>query len=237
MTKPIFKNVKIPFSGFYESAHDSEIDHALESYFDKEGDGKQAVPENLYWSFDHFGDIHREYAELYAKHFGYYFEEATGIKFPLVLEALKSPREYNFETDRIFCDVRLSVLKAIYAYCDKDILRQRIAECFTSRSGFMSFYSNDLDTWTVKPLKDWDHNELGTLIEAALITSGCGTGVNPTFNSWDVMEDAICNGKIDEIVYPYLAQWEKENPTGATRVKTFFSITDDEWDDTSKTRG
>ena len=35
----------------------------------------------------------------------------------------------------------------------------KIKELFTSRSGFISFYSNDVEDYK-KPLADYDHNEL-----------------------------------------------------------------------------
>lgn len=172
MTKPILKNVKIPFSGFYESTHDEEIDRAINSYFDRKGDGDEGhTPENFYRSFDHHGDIRREYVALYVKHFAAYFEAETDVKLPCVFEALTSPREYNFETDRIFCDVPLAALENIYLYCDKDVLRAHIEDRCTSRSGFHSFYANTLDAWQRKPFADWDHNELGILIQAALLTA------------------------------------------------------------------
>lgn len=34
----------------------------------------------------------------------------------------------------------------------------------TSYDGFHSFYTNDLSEWLDKPLEDWDHNELHSLL-------------------------------------------------------------------------
>jgi len=47
-----------------------------------------------------------------------------------------------------------------------------IAERFTSCSGFISFYSRHLADWLEKPIVDWDHNELGTLLIAAMRAAG-----------------------------------------------------------------
>ena len=46
-------------------------------------------------------------------------------------------------------------------------LRHAIKERFTSRSGFISSYPNNLEAWNSDPLT-WDHNELGTLLVALL---------------------------------------------------------------------
>lgn len=41
-----------------------------------------------------------------------------------------------------------------------------IKKRFTSYDGFISFYSNRIEDWLDKPLTEWDHNELGTLLYA-----------------------------------------------------------------------
>lgn len=91
--------------------------------------------------------------------------------FPLDMEyeSIASPREYNFETDRLFVEIPYDQLRRMYIHVQKhcrstfeSIMRKR----FTSRDGFISFYSNDIDEWTLKPLKEYDHNELGTVLSA-----------------------------------------------------------------------
>lgn len=237
MSKPIVKNVKIPFSGFYESDHAHEIEHEIEMYFDREGGGRDHTPENFWYSFNKMRSIESEYAALYVRMFRAYFEDETGIELPLQFELMTSPREYNFETDRIFCDVKLSALRRVYQYVDKNILAAQIKERCTSYDGFISFYSNDAGEWVSKPLAEWDHNELGILIEAALITGWKEAGHEPRRGwEWDVMEYATGDGLISDIVYPYLDTWCKENPLelDGGRVKAHFDIPDSEWDELSE---
>lgn len=90
-------------------------------------------------------------------------------------EEMTSPREYNFGTDRLFMQVPLVIMRQLFkrsAANEHSTLRTCIEERFTSRSGFSSFYTTDLDSWLAKPLAQWDHNELGTLLIAALEDAG-----------------------------------------------------------------
>jgi hypothetical protein len=89
----------------------------------------------------------------------------------LRFEEMTSPREYNFETDRIFAEIPLAVARHMFAKSKEDkhaTLAAVICRRFTSRSGFISFYANDVESWLATPLSDWDHNELGTLLLACL---------------------------------------------------------------------
>lgn len=229
MTKPKTLNATIPFSGFYASMHSDNIDRAINSYFDKEGTGEEGLePENFYFSFNHYDDIHEAYAKKYVECFADWFEGETGVELPLTFETMKSPREYNFTTDRIFCDIPLSAIRKIRAYVPDDVLRKRVSDRFTSRDGFLSFYSKDLDDWQETPLSGWDHNQIGTLIEAALIV-----GSDSEEYGWEysIMESALYNGRIDEIVYGYCAQWERENPleAHAEAVQRAFDLSADDW--------
>ena len=90
-------------------------------------------------------------------------------------EEMTSPREYNFTTDRLFASVPLYLMQRLFKL-SRDVghvtLEGIIGERFTSRSGFISHYSNRLAAWVGKPLTDWDYNELGTLLLAAFELKG-----------------------------------------------------------------
>lgn len=88
----------------------------------------------------------------------------TGIV--LAYESMESPREYNFSTDALF--VTINDTEKLASLVDPARFEACIKEHFTSRPGFHSFYSNDIETWRAKPFADWDHNELGTLLTAYL---------------------------------------------------------------------
>jgi hypothetical protein len=151
-------STSIPFSGFYNSFHDAELDSALEQTFsDNIGEPRDALVQKAFDLVD-WRKAHTEYAKQYAECFAIEY----GLK-TLKFEELSSPREYNFTTDRIFCEIALSEVKAIFKAVDKEALKQALKDNFTSYDGFISYYSNDLEDWP-EDLEEWDHNQVGILI-------------------------------------------------------------------------
>lgn len=99
-----------------------------------------------------------------------YRRATVGMRF----EAVISPREYNFTTDRLFVDLPVSFMRSLYAELkrDKKTLAETIKARHSSQDGFISFYANDLDSWLGKPFEDFDYNELGTILVAAMALRG-----------------------------------------------------------------
>lgn len=186
-------NVTIPFSGFYESLHDSELDTTLERMFsDDNGDAIDGLVSRAYDAVQ-WRAVHTAYAKSYAERFAHEFEIA-GLAF----ESLQSPREYNFTTDRIFVDVPADEMARILSVTPRERLDAVAAEMFTSRSGFMSFYSPDVDDWGDS--SDWDHNQWGAVLRAYVLHMRDGE----EFDSWaeySLMEDDFCNGACDEWMF------------------------------------
>lgn len=180
MTKPRCVSINIPFDGFYESLYSHEIDRYTEQRGeDVHSREMEALPEELRVSADEFEsalndalDYHKacvNIAKSYVEGFERVWSDSIGVKLRLGFEEMTSPREYNFTTDRIFCDVPVSVVRKLFAIsrADKhDALARVIKRRFTSCDGFISSYHNDLDSWLARPLASWDHNELGTLLIA-----------------------------------------------------------------------
>ena len=88
-----------------------------------------------------------------------YRQDTCKIQF----EEMTSPREYNFETDRLFVTMPLYILAKIRKAVGETSLAAAFKERFTSRSGFSSFYAPSIPD---KPLSEWDHNEAGTILRA-----------------------------------------------------------------------
>ena len=178
----------IPFSGCYESLHDSEIDRAVESAFqDDTGEVSDHGLEllNKLWGEINVHPVRRAYAAAYAGKFAEEFK-IDG----LIFETMVSPREYNFTTDRIFCLMPLDTAERLYAGVNKSDFREHVKRRFTSRDGFASFYSGNLDEWPVE-LSEWDHNQIGALLEFL---------AGEDFDQWTehaLCEDFSCNGLID----------------------------------------
>lgn len=142
----------------YRAAHESIAEDYAATFDawagDKLGMTRKAKRTRHIWHGDGFTTVRETYDA-----------DSIGLKF----ESLQSPREYNFTTDRIFCHVPLKTVRAMFkasAAEDHKRLCARIAERFTSYDGFHSFYRTELNAWLSKPVRDWDHNEVATLLEA-----------------------------------------------------------------------
>lgn len=180
----------IPFSGFYNSLHEHELDIALSRVFeDDSGDRNDAL---FYKAQDaiNWGDVYRAYAAMYAERFC----EKLGI-VGAAFESMQSPREYNFATDRIFCNIPMSELARIREETPANVLTEVAREMFESRSGFISFYDHDVSTWG--PLESWDHNQCFALVSAYTLHASDGEELDETA----LMEDDICNGRIENILF------------------------------------
>ncbi len=155
------KLIRIPFSGFYETHHGNSMDNELEGTL-SEYEGKATADEieqlQSYWYEINWGDYFKQYAENYA----YCFSEIFDVK--LDFQFLESPKFYNFETDKIFCNIEFSEIERIYKESDKKVFAEIAAKQLTSRSGFISFYNPGVETWG--DLKDYDHNQLYILLQA-----------------------------------------------------------------------
>lgn len=180
----------IPFSGFYHSLHDSSLDDALDQMFSDHATGCTVNHKLRDRAFEacQWGLVHANYAGAYAKAL------AAEFKIALTFEALKSPREYNFETDRIFCEIGLDEVKRLRAETSEKPFRDLARARFTSRSGFISFYSPDVDEWGA--IETWDLNQVGTLLEA-YIEEQHGDRFDQQAEL-DLMESAMANGRLDE---------------------------------------
>lgn len=167
--------ILVPFSGFYESVHGAVMDTAEEmdaehfaskdndSYPEAVGMDESDIATILYQMAD-YKKGHLHYAESYVKAFVGYVKQETGVDLGLEFESLDSPREYNFTTDRIFAQIPVSILEELRAKVTLGNFAEVIKERHESRSGFCSFYTTDIEEWSKKPVTEYDHNELETLL-------------------------------------------------------------------------
>ena len=163
--------INVPFQGFYYSLYDQAVD----AEFDQTVDG---IVEDAGLDASDIGDALRrhcrfnvaytEIAKKYLDAVNTVITEEIGFNPEIEWEEMTSPKEYNFETDRIFGKITGAKLKELLKACDKAELDAIIHDRFTSRSGFMSFYPNSLAEWTKKPISAWDHNQLGTVLLCVL---------------------------------------------------------------------
>lgn len=150
----------IPFAGFYNSIHSSNIDDAENQLFTdydtgiQNNDGLQAQ----FFDKCDYSQVFKKYAAAYADKF------ADDFKIPsLKFVELDSPREYNFSTDQIVCSISRADLRAIYKATDREKLTTHVKQECTSRSGFISFYDPDLKTWGY--VDKWEQPQIKLLLD------------------------------------------------------------------------
>ena len=163
----------IPFDGFYNSYFSSDIEHQIGQQIEWDADiydlneDEEQILWNNYLSVNRssfYNEIAEHYTDLYIDALN---ERLEGFTLKAKFNLLTSPKEYNFETDRIFIDIErdhaIDFIKYIIKNHKKE-LENKIKDRFTSRSGFWSHYKNGLDLWT-KDYSEWDHNQIGTCFE------------------------------------------------------------------------
>jgi hypothetical protein len=157
--KPSKFSAAIPFAGFYESWHDDNIDRCEEQMFwDDNGDVLSQRLIEMFAENLNYEIVRQKYARQYVA----VLSHAIGI--PMHYEEMVSPREYNFMTDRLFAFIERSNLAKMLRAVRGKWLNQKITDCFTSRSGFISRYPNHIGDWP--RIAEWDYNHVGTVLSA-----------------------------------------------------------------------
>lgn len=214
--------VNLPFfPGFYESMLSGAIDSAEEREAEYSAEKEESEsyypetyqPEPMRLSESDYGEIlidcmdygaaYRAMAADYAAAFDQWAaDNLNTAPGSFIFESMDSPREYNFTTDRIYVTVPFTVMEALFNRIDREKLADTISKRHSSRDGFISFYNNDLESWLEKPLDDYDHNEYGTLLVAAMAA---------VIDSKSDFNWQLCEG-IFETDYEYVDQhcdWQK----------------------------
>lgn len=159
----------IPFAGFYYSLYDVKLDAAMSSQVDNfaseyDLDKEQASEySEILFRYTDWRQAQEVIAKHYVNAFNNCFKEWTKVDLKADFKNMISPREYNFETDRIFVMIDEAAILALYDKVGEATLRLMIRKRFTSRSGFISFYPNELDDWPGNVL-EWDVNQVCTLL-------------------------------------------------------------------------
>lgn len=185
------------FPGFYESslsqAIDSDMESFIENYEQEYPEPLRADLSRVLWdgNFLSYAIAQEHIAESWLADFDSYAGselnmtrniwihswadghkkrrkvDSIGLRFA----EIDSPNFYNFSTDRLICNISLTTLRRLFALSRAEghaRFKAEVRRRFTSRDGFISFYSNRLADWLEKPLADYDHNEAGALLAALL---------------------------------------------------------------------
>lgn len=140
------KTIRIPFHGFYESVHDEpfdrfielEADHLSEEFSCGPMDAGDALLKCIDWKGAREG-----YAENYAVAFlGEILGDPTALNV-----TLRSPREYNFSTDTLDVVIPMKVWKEMVSKVNMDDVQTLANRMLEPRSGFVPFYSQNMEEW------------------------------------------------------------------------------------------
>ena len=163
----------IPFCGFYESFISDDIDYQIGQQIEWDSDiydlneSEQQILWDSYLSVNRsyfYNQIAEDYTNFYIDALN---ERLEGFTLKATYKCFESPREYNFETDKIFIEIEENHAADFIEHIVKNYkkeLESKIEDRFKSRSGFISFYKNSIDLWT-KDFKEWDCNMIGTCFE------------------------------------------------------------------------
>ena len=242
-------------SGEIDHCEESEIEHIYEVQAESWPSPlhlSESDIAEIWWRAMNYSVAHEHMARAYLESFDAWAGEALGETRPawrsrydyethittreryradscgMTWSLMTSPHEYNFETDRLFVNVSMAFIKRLWRMSrddSHDTLARVIKDRFTSYDGFMSHYSNRLTDWTDKPLKEWDHNELGTLLIACLDLSNADdeslmwdtlegeAGYNAVSEGmmWDQLESDMTEKRAE-----LLAEWLESDPTSAS---------------------
>ena len=145
------------FTGFYstlfEDIIDSEVDYILE--------GEETyTTDNVEFDYKTFkDDISKQCVGVFEDA----FNRDMHVKLSVSFESLFSPKFYNFENDSINVAISLSrndfnaIISAIKE--NKTEISEQLKEKYSSRDGFSSFHSTDLDEWIEDLTLEFENEE------------------------------------------------------------------------------
>lgn len=169
--KTKYYTTRLQFEGFYESNY-----YHSDMEYDYNNLMEDSMPKGKHYELTKFDDYQkalcREWIEL-VKH---QLESATGNVIKNISTRkfeLDSPKEYNFETDKLIVNVEFR-LRALEHWCLKDKpekFNEYLKQNYPSYDGFISFTPNSIDDFKEKYFKEYktfEERERNNLINIML---------------------------------------------------------------------
>jgi len=179
------------FPGFYNSIIDTDFDMTLENINQDRQDND--LMDKIY--FDDIEYDFKKYMESVSKDWTSVVEsklKELGLIKSIKFESISSPREYNFSTDSVNCTIEYYPAKLMkFIKTNREAIEKYIHDKHTSRDGFISFQSNDLDEWIedLNKFKNPDSYKTGAILEACLLTQYDMRWGNATIEIYEDMPD------------------------------------------------
>jgi len=175
--------VNLPtFNGFYGSIFDSMIDHCIEyecesirEHFIESGIEESIMDkidiESEALSYIKIDKLYNLIGDLYCEHFDNIMQDHFSTIKTVFLK-IDSPKYYNFSNDKIVANIGISESDISelcnYILENADKFESFLKDHFTSRSGFISFYSNKFEDWN-EITKSFTHFEDNVYFEYSLL--------------------------------------------------------------------
>lgn len=222
LTKTIIELLPNDFEGFYDSNLSALVDGEEESEIEYR---KECLMEehNLSWDQVNEIDFWRYINTEYSKAYNLISEEYMEKFFDLIKEyelkdmpfnmgtinyhGLRSPKYYNFETDKLEIEIELDE-DMLIAYAKEHLhaFSVYIRDNFTSRDGFICFHTNNVDAWLDGQAKDyseyiWYTYMFNFYITNTLLDMACDPYYNDLLEQtiWEVKE-SLCQST-SELIY------------------------------------
>lgn len=151
--KNLVNEIFLPsFQGFYDSVWSPEWEVII---YDLNERGITLTDD---WEIDeqYYTDLAREYVSYLQE----VYRNELGVDITLEFTELVRPREYNFTTDKIYCNLYCNNVKKFTERINTliaenyDAVGEYIRKNHSSYSGFISFMSADVNDWLDKWLED-----------------------------------------------------------------------------------
>ena len=193
--------VQVPFQGFYGTIHEDQFDRFIEfeaqnmldeGRFEEPLDAGDAVIDAVDWN-----KARQRYAEAYVIGLFTIVEEEFGFYPEYKNVTVRSPREYNSSNDVIEVEMEMEDWLWLHTLVDMDQLAASVEEELAPRSGFIPFYSNDINDW--KHPTEWEFPQTGLLMKVLIegIEEDYEEGICYDICIHELMDDCVDWGKLE----------------------------------------
>ena len=153
------------FPGFYGTIFEPSEENEIQFWNQENGTDL---------SYDDFEFDYDDYRDRVARAFVNSFESNFQDIIPsdIKYQSISSPQYYNFSNDSINIEVEFDFARFMKIVNEnKENIREYIRENYTSRDGFNSFHSNNVEDWCDKEyVLENESHRVGALMEALLLT-------------------------------------------------------------------
>ena len=156
------KTILLPFDGFYESNSLYIVSDFMlgERFIDDDGFVELSQEKTKLAFLD--------YGKVYVDQLSKWIKDNIGLDINLRFKEIISPKFYNYTTDTLYAEISNDSVNTLYNAVSMYFLDKEIKDLFTPRSGFIPYYSNDINHWINKGVNEYDEIELGVLLSALL---------------------------------------------------------------------